>query len=287
MRALSRSTIIHWAANQLAVLPLRLTPEDPVFIIGCARSGTSVLRRVLGRHPAIDAYPSEANELWHPSSYPWSTSARRTGPLWLDPVGFTQDSLATWPDNHRARIKRVFSLHQRLSSRPVFLNKSSMINFMLPEVDRMFPGARYVHIVRDGRAVALSYALKEHRKMVKNEELYRASGAWMDFAGVCRRMACLWIETLSEIALQRDALGWACSSRYYECRYEDFCANPLESARGIVGFLGRDAAATQVGEPIRSMNHKFREQLAPSVMDSITDTMAASLEAKGYPRNTP
>jgi len=283
----SRSAVATWAAKQLAGLPLPMAPRRPVFIIGCARSGTSVLKRVLGRHPEIDGYPSEANELWHPSSYPWAAGARRAAPLWRDPKGFTRDSLAHWPASHGARIRRVFALHQRLCARPVFLNKSSMLNFMLPEVNRLFPDARFIHIVRDGRAVALSYALKEHRKMLQDEALYRSSGLWMSFEDLCERMAGLWVETLTEIETQRRALGWDGSGRYHECRYEDFCATPLESTREIVTYLGLDPGAAKLGEHVKSMNYKFREQLAAPLLAAITSVMAGMLEAKGYPKGAP
>jgi len=287
MRTPSRPAVTAWTAKRLAVLPLPMAPRRPVFIIGCARSGTSVLKRVLGRHPEIDGYPSEANELWHPSSYPWATGAKRAAPLWRDPQGFTRDSLTHWPAHHGARIRRVFALHQRLSGRPVFLNKSSMLNFMLPDVDRLFPDARFIHIVRDGRAVALSYALKEHPKMLQGEAIYRASGLWMSFEDLCERMAGLWVETLTEIETQKRALGWDASGRYHECRYEDFCTTPLESAREIIAYLGLDPATAQLGEHVKSMNYKFREQLPAPLLAAITSTMAAMLTVKGYATGAP
>jgi hypothetical protein len=187
-----------------------------------------------------------------------------------------------WPGDHGPRIARVFGLYQRLMGRPVLLNKSSMINFMLPEIERLFPAARFIHIVRDGRAVALSYAHKEHRKMRARAAAYARRGLEMDFDALCRRMATMWAETLGEIDTARAAFGWDAQGRYFECRYEDFCLQPIESARETVAFLGLDKAATRVGEAIADKNYKFRHQLPAAQLESLTELCAPMLAQKGY-----
>jgi hypothetical protein len=281
--ALQRENLALQAAHLLSRLPLPVAPRRATFIIGCARSGTSVLKRVLGRHPEIAALPSEANDLWHPGLYPWQPEVHTVPPLWLDPWSFTRASVEGWPGDHGTRIARVFGLYQRLMGRPVLLNKSSMINFMLPEVERLFPGARFIHIIRDGRAVALSYAHKEHRKMRDRAAAYAGRGLEMDFDALCRRMATMWAETLGEIDTARAALGWDAQGCYFECRYEDFCDQPNETGRAIAGFLGVDPNKVRLGEAIADKNHKFREQLAPSMLADLSRIIAPALTARSYP----
>jgi hypothetical protein len=277
------SGVVVWAAKTLARFPFASTTRQPVFIIGCARSGTSVLKRALGRHPEIDAYPSEANELWHPTSYPWSTSAARTSPLWHDPEAFIADSLAHWPRGHGTYIRRVFAFHQRLVGRPVFLNKSSMINFMLPRVNQLFPDARFIHIVRDGRAVALSYAHKEHAKMVADEALYRRTGLWCERGALVEHMAQFWVSTLAAIDKARSDLSWDADARYHQCRYEDFCDHPQLVLDHILRFLTIAPARLEPGEDVRNMNYKFRQQLAPETLSRINHIMAGTLTRLDYP----
>jgi hypothetical protein len=39
---LSRA-LTNWVAHTAASVPLRMKPKNPVFLVGCARSGTSIL----------------------------------------------------------------------------------------------------------------------------------------------------------------------------------------------------------------------------------------------------
>ena len=67
--------------------------HEPIFFVGCGRSGTTLLARILATNPEIAVYPYEGNELWHPGAFPWYRSHRETLPIWADPYGFTEASL--------------------------------------------------------------------------------------------------------------------------------------------------------------------------------------------------
>jgi len=101
---LSENSILE-LVRECSRIPLPLTPNRPGFIIGCARSGTSVLRRALGRQSGIVAFPGEANDWWHPNDYPWVEKGSTLPPLWVNPRSFTNGSLSSWPKNHAARLK--------------------------------------------------------------------------------------------------------------------------------------------------------------------------------------
>ena len=48
----------------------KVRPYTPVFIIGCPRSGTNILRDVLASHPSISTWPcDELNQLWRYKYY--------------------------------------------------------------------------------------------------------------------------------------------------------------------------------------------------------------------------
>jgi hypothetical protein len=69
----------------------------PVFIIGSGRCGTSLFVRILSSHGRLFGFPGEANDLWHPKSYPFSKRSIETPPILENPKLFTQISLECWP----------------------------------------------------------------------------------------------------------------------------------------------------------------------------------------------
>jgi hypothetical protein len=272
-------------AHALAHLPVQLAPDRPIFIIGCARSGTSILKRMLACHESIAAFPGEANHLWHPTGYPWVESDHRKPPLWSDPASFTKLSLADWSRGHGERLRREFAIYQRLRRKPVFLNKSAMIAFMLPEVLELFPEARFVHIVRDGRPVALSYAHKTHGKMRKSEEIHRARDLWCSFDDLLQKMAWLWQVHLDEIDRVVQTNEWVEKGIYFECQYEDFCSRPREFIGEVLEFLDLPVEGMHFRKDleVREMNYKFRKELSPETIRALTEIASGALERKGYP----
>lgn len=145
-----RERLFQWAAWSLALLP---TPAclPPVFIVGCGRSGTTILGRCLGQHPAV-TYLNEPRYLWElhfPQTDIWSTKAgHRVGRLVLD----TADAA---PMAAR-RCRRAFQYTTWVTRRPFIIEKLPENVFRVPFVRTVFPGARFIHIVRSGRDVARS-----------------------------------------------------------------------------------------------------------------------------------
>ena len=101
------------ATRRLMRLAAQLVPGTgalvrPVFVIGCGRSGTTVLGQILGRHPRL-AYLNEPRDIWlyEPRTDIWSASAHaRRGRLRLS-ADDVQPAAA-------ARIRRAFAAEVRL-----------------------------------------------------------------------------------------------------------------------------------------------------------------------------
>ena len=92
----------------------------PVFLIGCGRSGTTLLNNMLRLHRDIATW-SEANDILDPDWYPWRESSARRPPMEYDPQEFTRD----WWNNVRGDdIRSCFGAYQWLQRKPVFVNKS-------------------------------------------------------------------------------------------------------------------------------------------------------------------
>ena len=84
-------------------------------------------------------------------------------------------------------------------------------------ISSALPEARFIHLIRDGRDVALS---RRRRGMGADLELGRGARRWRNRVIAGRR--------------QGDHLG---DRRYLELRYEDLLRDPEDSLRRICGFL--------------------------------------------------
>jgi hypothetical protein len=119
--------------------------HSPIFIIGAARSGTKFLRDCLLGDPRICAVPYDVNYIWRYGAAMGSDDVLT--PEGLDPrrSGF---------------IRTAIARQARLKPGGILLEKTVSNSLRVPFVDAIFPEARYIHLVRDGRDVATS-AMKE------------------------------------------------------------------------------------------------------------------------------
>jgi len=108
-------------------------------IIGCARSGTSILGELIGSHPDVK-YIFEAHSVWERAGYGENESHRLT------------DAHAT--PRVVSAIREWFSGQRDL--RAVLVEKNPRNTLRIPFIRRIFPEAKIIHIIRDGRDVACS-----------------------------------------------------------------------------------------------------------------------------------
>jgi hypothetical protein len=118
--------------------------------------------------------------------------------------------------------------------------------FLIPFLDRWLPNLRLIHIVRDGRDMALSPTqvqfTKFGRAILTNREV-RMPRPWSSIL--------VWDRANSAAA----DYGEQClADRYLRVRYEDVCAEPVELTKRILRFLELDGdaeaiAGTEVSPP--------------------------------------
>lgn len=256
--------------------------ERPVFLIGCARSGTTLLAGMLGTHPQIAEW-SEANYLWDPGWYPWRPEFRDKLPLEVDEPAF----IARWwrENRHRRReIAAALGAYQTLASRPVLLNKSPNHTFRILQLLEMFPEARFIHMVRDGRAVAYSYAGHLRRKDKLREwprdhrERFAASPEELVL-----HLAGVWSRSVREVEEQDRRLALADRGRLREVTYEGLVAEPRETLAALHRFLG---VAERPEDPsrwrLRSQNHKWRQELSSETVETLERRLGDDLARRGY-----
>lgn len=107
----------------------------PIFLIGAARSGTKLLRDMLGRHPELDAIPYDINYLWR-----------------LGHEDLKHDELPDITDRARKAINR----HLQQAGADFVVEKTVSNCFRVAPVARAFPEARFIFLVRDGYDVTES-----------------------------------------------------------------------------------------------------------------------------------
>jgi hypothetical protein len=114
--------------------------DRPIIILGAARSGTTLLGDILSQHPAI-AYWVEPRYIWRYRN-PTANTDRRA----VDE--------ATPEVKRYIRSKFASFVASCPGSR--FMEKTPSNCFRVPFIHAVFPGARFVHLIRDGRDVVFS-----------------------------------------------------------------------------------------------------------------------------------
>jgi hypothetical protein len=135
----------------------RQTPV--VFIVGSPRSGTTILGEVLGRHPDIIN--------WYEPYFVWDW---HVGNLDTDVRTEGQATDAT-----RRFIRREFDLFLRKAGKKMIVEKTPENSFKIPFLHAVFPNAKWIHIVRDGRDVTLSISKEweKRRQIVEQRNVGR------------------------------------------------------------------------------------------------------------------
>jgi hypothetical protein len=125
------------AAKGLVWRLTRPRVPDPVFVIGCSRSGTTITFETLAASGAFLNFGYEIPQFWNrlygPHSNAWESEAAR--PEHARP-------------EHRDAALRFF--YQRLGAGPV-LDKTCINTLRVGYLGRLFPKAKFVFIHRDGR----------------------------------------------------------------------------------------------------------------------------------------
>jgi hypothetical protein len=253
------------------------------FVVGCARSGTSILGELIGSHNDV-SFVFEASAAWRSAGDGEAGSHRLTEHHATPAVA---DEVAAWFAAQRGTAQLVVEKNPRNTLRIPFLRA-------------IFPSAPIIHIIRDGRDVACSLmpgvggSEWRHLKPPNWARLQR------DERGL-RRCALLWRDVLT-IAL--DDLDGA---RVLQVRYEDLVARPHGVAGQALAFLELPASneveafcanvRNDVDAPYHSASGKWfrddhavrvgrwREERArqPEAIAEIEALLAPMLTHLGYP----
>lgn len=200
----------------------------PVFIIGCGRSGTTILGNSLSQHIKIK-YLNERRDLWH-KPYPefdiWNRKKRNLK-IYADENDFN-------PYKHR-RLHSLFFKEQVLAEARILLEKLPINSFRLDFLERSFPNARYIYLTRNGLEVS-----KSIEKSIKR-------GNWVRNTDLLDRF------NIENGENNRGMWEWKLSinnsdrffrridqNRFLHLSYKDFVEFPADSVKQIYDFLALD-----------------------------------------------
>ena len=207
----------------------RRVTERTVFIVGCPRNGTTLLRDLLRSHPRL-TFPPESGGLpgrTGCTAFRRTTARRACSPLASSASHSVRDwNLTLQPaDLERGRsftavVVPAYEAWAGSEGKPRWGDKTPQNVLAIPLLIGLFPTAQFVHVVRDGRDAALSLAGKGWGQ----RSAYTAAGRLL---APLRR------------AGRRDGrpLG---AARYHELQYEDMLAEPEVTLRALCAFLGED-----------------------------------------------
>lgn len=230
--------------------PAENAPDRPIFIVGCPRSGTTLLQLMLHAHPRI-AIPPETRFVVQ--AYRGrqrfgrlSDEDRRTFATWMikrpqsKDLGLSADEIAdrvrTAPPTIGSLVGTVLQMYAERHGRVRWGDKRPGYWRDIDVLRRLFPDAQFVHIVRDGRSCVAS--LK--RMPWWEGGVPAATAVWLMAQKRCRRDT----RTLPP-------------GSYFELRYEDLVAEPEALLRRLCAFLGEDF------DPAMLEPHKVAEYAVP------------------------
>ena len=259
---------------------------DKFFIVGCPRSGTTMVQQALNRHSGI-VIPPETKYFFSFYGHSRSCQARHVARLNGD-LGIrlpAPETRINSPTDGRAFYDLMARQYvERLGKKDVvsFGEKTPEHTGHLHRIRELFPASKIVVLCRDGRDVALS--LTKVPWMSPN--LYVNFLVWLYYQRVVRGI--------------RDS-GFP---NLYLVRYEDIVANPRKELSGILDFLGlpyepavADGWGNREGVPEREYAWKeralqkittervgqFRQELDMTQIEILERLGRHALPALGYP----
>lgn len=200
------------------------------FIVGVGRSGTTLLRLMLDAHPAI-AIPPETHfipalESVHQKHGSIDDFVRAViaFPSWNDLSIADRElydglkSLRRFDVPHGLRW--IYRKYAERFGKQRWGDKTPPYRTHLSTIASLLPEARFIHLIRDGRDVALSYR-----------------GLWFGPGDGIEEQARFWVREIT----QARCLG-AKVPHYLEIRYEDLVSNAASVLQRIAHFLDVSSA---------------------------------------------
>lgn len=288
-----------------------IQPNKPIIIVGTGRCGSTVFHRLLAKHPNVmwlsgfcDRYPTRpewnrraVTAVSNPLLRPLLRGRVQPGECYhfwdRYAYGFSEPCRDLLRSDVTTRVRK-----QVLAAMGTMLTPARHRLLLkitgwprLGYLDEIFEDARFVHLIRDGRAVASSLLHVDFWRGWYGPQGWRAGllspedqATWEGYNRSFVALAGLeWRIQMRAMEAARTAVDEA---RFLEIKYETFCEQPMETCRRVLGFaelprspaFEREIAAT----PIRNASHRWREGLTAAQQQLLDELLQEDLLQYGY-----
>ena len=242
---------LYWSAKQRILHRQRQKNNQTnlvAFLIGCGRSGTTLLGQILSQHPQL-CYFFEPYHLW-------AAIDRKTDALNLYHIGSAAMFMDV-SDIHEYTSSRFYQLFQTQHPNQYILEKTPLNALRIGYLNAIVPNAKFIHLVRDGVDVCRSIERLANTNSYKitgkpqlnqwwgiNHSKWKAlardganAGYYTDEINFLQtnvsKGAYEWLVTLGEIDRWKQSLG----NRFWEVSYEELTASPESVLSQLCDFL--------------------------------------------------
>jgi hypothetical protein len=243
----------------------------PFFILGCVRSGTTMLRNILRKHPNL-ACPEETQ------FFRWAEPFR--GPMYRQYLignstlkrhrqidGISEPEFLDMLNSSNSRgdlcsryMARYLALAKPSAGR--WFDKSPQNAYGAAMIAADFPAAKFIHIVRDPVNVVASLRIG---KVMKLEDMVAACSYW------------------NEAAANLALLKRGCRNRVLEISYERFTADPMAGIQEVLNFVGEPYEASVFAGVVTSeVDHASSGVLSAEELQQVRELCLEGRVRYGY-----
>jgi len=205
-----------------------------IFLVGCPRSGTTVLQSILASHSAVVSFPETH---FFPSVVPRNRILRRLGiarwPIFTRWHAFRSTRASARERRLRIRIRdhvqdfvRVLDQEAAAQRATAWLEKTPRHLHFIDVIHRYIPDAIFLHLIRDGAEVATSL----HRTTLEHPGEWRGSRS-------LKRCIRRWTEDVARSMQYRGVPS------HHFVFFDELLSSPTVTVADICGQLGLEYEA--------------------------------------------